>query len=178
MLRRYVRPYSGWLWSGVALNALSAIFNIFSFSLLIPILKILFNINDLHYDFIRWDTPGASLKDTAINNLYWYVSEAIRNMGAGTVLLLLCLVLCFFTLLKTACYFGSSAVMVPIRTGVVKDIRGSMYDKILSLPLGYYTRERKGDIIARMSGDVQEVESKCFTTQCTLSFLRLSPSFF
>ena len=159
MLRRYVRPYSGWLWSGVALNALSAIFNIFSFSLLIPILKILFNINDLHYDFIPWDTPGASLKDTAINNLYWYVSEAIRNMGAGTVLLLLCLVLCFFTLLKTACYFGSSAVMVPIRTGVVKDIRGSMYDKILSLPLGYYTRERKGDIIARMSGDVQEVET-------------------
>ena len=135
MFKRYVSPYAGWLWSGVILNALSAIFNIFSFSLLIPILKILFNINDLHYEFIPWDTPGASFKDTAVNNLYWYVSDAIQNWGPGTVLLLLCLVLCFFTLLKTACYFGSSAVMVPIRTGVVKDIRGQMYNKILSLPL-------------------------------------------
>ena len=159
MFKRFVSPYAGWLWSGVFLNALSAVFNIFSFSLLIPILKILFNINDLHYEFIPWDTPGASFKDTAINNLYWYVSDAMQNLGAGTVLLLLCLVLCFFTLLKTACYFGSSAVMVPIRTGVVKDIRGQMYDKILSLPLGWFSRERKGDIIARMSGDVQEVET-------------------
>ena len=159
MFKRYVSPYAGWLWSGVILNALSAVFNIFSFSLLIPILKILFNINDLHYEFIPWDTPGASFKDTAVNNLYWYVSDAIQNWGPGTVLLLLCLVLCFFTLLKTACYFGSSAVMVPIRTGVVKDIRGQMYNKILSLPLGYFSRERKGDIIARMSGDVQEVET-------------------
>ena len=159
MFKRFVSPYAGWLWSGVFLTALSAVFNIFSFSLLIPILKILFNINDLHYEFIPWDTPGASFKDTAINNLYWYVSDAMQNLGAGTVLLLLCLVLCFFTLLKTACYFGSSAVMVPIRTGVVKDIRGQMYDKILSLPLGWFSRERKGDIIARMSGDVQEVET-------------------
>lgn len=159
MFRRFVSPYSGWLLSGVFLNALSAVFNIFSFSLLIPILKILFNIGDLHYEFIPWNTPGASFKDTAINNLYWYVSDAMQNLGAGTVLLLLCLVLCFFTLLKTACYFGSSAVMVPIRTGVVKDIRGQMYNKILSLPLGWFSRERKGDIIARMSGDVQEVET-------------------
>ena len=159
MLKRYVRPYSGWLWSGVLLNALSAIFNIFSFSLLIPILKILFNINEMHYDFVPWDTPGASFKDTAVNNLYWYVSQAMQDWGPGTVLLLLCLVLCFFTLLKTACYFGSSAVMVPIRTGVVKDIRTQMYGKILSLPLGFFSRERKGDIIARISGDVQEVET-------------------
>ena len=159
MLRRFVSPYRGWLWGGVFLNILSAVFNIFSFALLIPILKMLFNINDLHYEFIPWDTPGASFKDTAVNNLYWYVGDAITSRGPAVVLLALCLVLCVFTLLKTACYFGSSAVMVPIRTGVVKDIRGRLYDKILSLPLGFFTRERKGDIIARMSGDVQEVET-------------------
>ena len=158
ILRRYVRPYSGYLWGSVVLNALSAIFNIFSFTLLIPILKILFSIDRMQYEFIPWDS-GAGFKETAVNNLYWYVSQSMQQWGPGTVLLLLCLVLCFFTLLKTACYFGSAAVMVPIRTGVVKDLRTQLYGKILSLPLGYFSRERKGDIMARMSGDVQEVET-------------------
>ncbi|MBR4809025.1 MAG: ABC transporter ATP-binding protein [Bacteroidales bacterium] len=158
VLRRYVKPYRGYLGGSVVLNILSAVFNIFSFSLLIPILKILFNIDKMQYEFIPWDSAGR-VRDIALNNLYWYVSDAMGKWGAGSVLLALCLILCFFTLLKTACYFGSSAVMVPIRTGVVKDLRKELYDKVLSLPLGWFSRERRGDIIARMSGDVQEVES-------------------
>ena len=151
VLKRYVRPYRGYLGGSVVLNILSAVFNIFSFSLLIPILKILFNIDRMQYEFIPWDSAGR-MRDIALNNLYWYVSDAIGKWGAGSVLLALCLVLCFFTLLKTACYFGSSAVMVPIRTGVVKDLRKELYDKVLALPLGWFSRERKGDIM-------QEVES-------------------
>ncbi len=158
VLRRYIGPYRGYLGGSVVLNILSAVFNIFSFTLLIPILRILFGIDTSSYSFIPWDADVA-FKEKALGNLYFYVTEAIGNWGPGRVLLALCLVLCFFTLLKTACYFGSSAVMVPIRTGVVKDMRKELYDKILSLPLGYFSRERKGDIIARMSGDVQEVET-------------------
>ena len=141
------------------MNILSAVFNIFSFSLLIPILQILFNINEMQYEFIAWDSDAASLKDIAINNLYWFVTEAMSKWGAANVLLLLCLSLSLITALKTACYFGSTAVMVPIRTGIVKDLRMELYDKILSLPIGYFSQERKGDIIARISGDVQEVET-------------------
>ncbi len=161
MLSRYIRPYRGYLGGSVFLNILSAVFNIFSFTLLIPILRILFGMDTSRYEFIPWGSlPGFNgFKQTALNNLYWYVTDAIAVNGAGRVLLVLCLVLCFFTLLKTACYFGSTAVMVPIRTGVVKDMRQELYDKVLSLPLGYFSRERKGDIIARMSGDVQEVET-------------------
>ena len=159
ILRRYVAPYKSWLGGSVALNILSAVFNIFSFSLLIPILQILFNINEMEYAFMDWDTAGAAFKDIAVNNLYWYVTELMGRWGAGNVLLALCLGLTLITAVKTACYFGASAVMVPIRTGIVKDLRMEIYDKILSLPLGYFSQERKGDIIARMSGDVQEVET-------------------
>ncbi len=158
-LKRYVSPYKGWLGASVVLNILSALFNIFSFSLLIPILKILFNINEMQYEFIPWDTPGADITNTAINNLYWFVSGLMERWGPGNVLLGLCLALSLITAVKTACYFGASAVMVPIRTGMVKDLRMDMYRKILGLPLGYFSQERKGDIIARMSGDVQEVEN-------------------
>ena len=159
ILKRFASPYKGYLGGSVVLNILSALFNVFSFSLLIPILQILFNINEMQYEFIAWDSGVASLKDIAINNLYWFVTEAMGKWGAGTVLLMLCLALSLITAVKTACYFGASAVMIPIRTGVVKDIRTSLYNKILSLPLGYFSQERKGDIIARMSGDVQEVEN-------------------
>ncbi len=138
---------------------LSAIFNIFSFSLLIPILQILFNINEMHYEFMPWDSASAGFKDIAVNNLYFYVTGMIDKWGAGNVLLLLCLSLSLLTAIKTTCYFGSTAVMVPIRTGIVKDLRMELYNKILALPLGYFSQERKGDIIARMSGDAQEVET-------------------
>ena len=159
IVKRYVSPYKGYLGGSVVLNMLSAIFNVFSFSLLIPILQILFNINEMHYEFIPWDSADAGLKDIAVNNLYFYVTGMMDKWGAGNVLLLLCLSLSLLTAIKTTCYFGSTAVMVPIRTGIVKDLRMELYNKILALPLGYFSQERKGDIIARMSGDAQEVET-------------------
>ena len=159
VIKRYAAPYKKYLAGSVVLNILSAVFNIFSFSLIIPILQILFNINEMQYEFIPWDTTGMAFKDIAINNLYWYVTDAMTSFGPGTVLLLLCLFLIVMTALKTSCYFGANAVMVPIRTGIVKDLRMQIYDKILFLPLGFFSQERKGDIIARMSGDVQEVET-------------------
>ena len=113
----------------------------------------------MHYDFIPWDSTSAGFKDIAVNNLYWFVTGMMDKWGAGNVLLALCLSLSLLTAIKTACYFGSTAVMVPIRTGIVKDLRMELYNKILALPLGYFSQERKGDIIARMSGDAQEVET-------------------
>ena len=159
ILKRYAWPYKGWLGGSVVLNILSAVFNIFSFSLLIPILKILFNISEMQYEFIPWDTPGGDFTNIAVNNLYYFVTGLMQQWGASKVLLVLCLALSAITAVKTACYFGASAVMVPIRTGIVKDLRMDLYRKIVSLPLGYFSQERKGDIIARMSGDVQEVEN-------------------
>ena len=158
MLRHYVAPYRKYLGGSVLLNILSAILNLVSFSLIVPILKILFNIDGKVYAFVPWDAEmdfGAKL----LNNVYWYVSQFMAAHGAAVTLLLLCLALCVMTVFKTASYFGASAVMVPIRTGLVKDIRMEIYRKILSLPLGFFSEERKGDIIARISGDVQEVET-------------------
>ncbi|MCQ2187922.1 MAG: ABC transporter ATP-binding protein/permease [Bacteroidales bacterium] len=159
IIKKYVAPYKKYLGGSVLMNILSAIFNIFSFSLIIPILQILFNINEMQYEFIPWDAVGMGKKEIILNNLYWYVTDAIGNFGANKVLMLLCLFLIIMTAIKTACYFGASAVMVPIRTGIVKDMRMELYNKIIALPLGYFSQERKGDIIARMSGDVQEVET-------------------
>ena len=141
----------------VGLNILSAVFNVFSFTLLIPILQILFEMDNQVYEFMAWET--ASLKDVAINNFYYYVTEMIKQNGASMTLLFLGLFLAGMTLLKTSCYFGSSAVMIPLRTGVVRDIRIMVYTKVMSLPLGFFSEERKGDIMARMSGDVGEVEN-------------------
>lgn len=141
----------------VGLNILSAVFNVFSFTLLIPILQILFEMDNQVYEFMAWDS--ASLKDVAINNFYYYVTEMIKQNGASMTLLFLGLFLAGMTLLKTSCYFGSSAVMIPLRTGVVRDIRIMVYTKVMSLPLGFFSEERKGDIMARMSGDVGEVEN-------------------
>ena len=164
VIRRYVAPYKRYLAGSVVLNILSAIFNIFSFTLIIPLLRILFNTSDTVYQFIPWDTPGMSLKNIALNNAYWWVTDMMATIGASKVLLLLCGFLGVMTLLKTACYFGSSAVMIPSRTGVVRDIRMQLYDKILYLPLGFFSQERKGDIIARMSGDVNEIENSIMST--------------
>lgn len=141
----------------IGLNILSAVFNVFSFTLLIPILQILFEMDNHVYEFMAWDS--ASVKDVAINNFYYYVSEMIQHNGSSMTLLFLGLFLTGMTLLKTSCYFASSAVMIPLRTGVVRDIRIMVYTKVMSLPLGFFSEERKGDIMARMSGDVGEVES-------------------
>lgn len=164
MIKRYVAPYRKYLGESVLMNVLSAVFNIFSFTLIIPILKILFNLDSSIYSFIAWNDASASFKDKVLNNLYWFVSQSIIDLGAGTVLLILCLILSFMTLLKTACYFGSSAVMIPLRTGIVKDLRMQVYDKVLTLPLGFFSQEKKGDIIARISGDVSEVENSITST--------------
>lgn len=164
MMKRYVAPYRKHLGNSVLMNILSAVFNIFSFSLLIPILKILFSLDTTVYTFMPWNDTAQSFKTKLLNNVYWYVSQNIMDHGAGTVLLVLCLILSFMTLLKTACYFGASAVMIPLRTGIVKDLRMELYDKILSLPIGFFSQEKKGDIIARMSGDVSEVESSITST--------------
>ena len=159
MMKRYVAPYTGYLGGAVVLNILSAVFNIFSFSLIIPILQILFELDSTVYQFVPWDSADMGMKDILVNNMYYYVTIVIGKYGASNTLLLLG---CFFglmTLLKTGCYFGSSAIMVPLRTGIVRDIRTQVYNKMMSLPLGFFSQERKGDIIARMSGDVGEIEN-------------------
>lgn len=158
MMRRFVSPYRKYLGWAVLLNLLSAVFNIFSFTLLIPILQILFKINQQTYSFIPWDSD-MGIKDVAINNFYYSVSRMIESYGASETLLFLGLFLAFMTLLKTSCYFASSAVMIPLRTGIVRDIRIMVYSKVMYLPLSFFSEERKGDIIARMSGDVGEVEN-------------------
>ena len=157
MMRRFVSPYKKYLFGAVLLNIFSAIFNIFSFTLIIPILQILFKINDKVYEFIPWDA-AMDLKDKVTNNMYFYVTGLIEQYGGSVTLLVLGLFLGVMTALKTSCYFGSSAVMVPLRTGVVRDIRVTVYNKMMRLPLGFFSQERKGDIIARMSGDVGEIE--------------------
>ncbi len=159
LMRRFVSPYKKFLGWAVFLNLLSAVFNIFSFTLLIPILQTLFKMDNKVYEFIPWDAAGEGLKDIAVNNFYYYVTRMIEINGPSLTLLFLGLFLAFMTLLKTSCYFASSAVMIPLRTGVVRDIRIMVYSKVMSLPLGFFSEERKGDIIARMSGDVGEVEN-------------------
>ena len=161
LLKRYVPPYKKSLMWAVLLNILSAIFNIFSFALIIPILQILFKIEDVeHVDFIPWsEATSENFTEVALNNGNYYLNNFIETVGPSTTLLLLGVFLVVMTLLKTASYFGSSAAIIPLRTGVVRDIRTQLYNKVLSLPLGFFSKERKGDIIARMSGDVVEVEN-------------------
>jgi ATP-binding cassette subfamily B protein/subfamily B ATP-binding cassette protein MsbA len=158
MMRRFVSPYKRYLFGSVVLNILSAVFNIFSFTLLIPILQILFEMDKTVYEFMPWDS-AAGIKEIAVNNFYYYVSQLINTYGPSLTLLFLGLFLALMTLLKTSCYFGSSAIMIPLRTGVVRDIRTQVYAKVVSLPLAFFSEERKGDIIARMSGDVVEIET-------------------
>lgn len=159
LMRRFVTPYKKYIGWAIVLNVLSAIFNVFSFTLLIPILNILFKTGDNAqvYRFMEWG--AGSLKEVAVNNFYYYITRLIEAYGPSTTLLLLGLFLAFMTMLKTSCYFGSSAVMIPLRTGVVRDIRVMVYSKVMHLPLSFFSEERKGDIIARMSGDVGEIEN-------------------
>ena len=166
MMRQYASPYKGYLAGAVVLNILSVVFNIFSFAVLVPLLNILFKVDTTTYTFIPWGSlqGWSGFKDTLMNNFYYYVSQYIAAHGPMNTLLLLGGVMIFFTALKTSCYFGANAVMVPISTGIVKDIRNRIYNKILDLPIGFFTEERKGDIIARISGDVSEVENSVVAT--------------
>ena len=159
ILQRYVRPYRKYLTGSVAFNLLSAVFNIFSFSLIVPILNILFKMDNRIYSFIEWSDESAGIKEKLISNTYFYVTQLIDTYGASVTLLWLGVFLGVTAAIKCAFYFASSAIMVPLRTGIVRDIRVSVYNKVLALPLGFFSSERKGDIIARMSGDVNEVEN-------------------
>lgn len=156
VLKRFAAPYKKYLAGSVVLNLFSAVFNIFSFALLIPILNILFKMDSTVYEFMPWS--GTPTKEQIMNNFYYYVSQMIDKFGGSTTLLLLGLIFAAITVLKTSCYFASSAVMVPLRTGIVRDIRTMVYNKLLSLPMGFFSKQKKGDIIARMSGDVTEIE--------------------
>ena len=159
LLLRYVAPYKRYLFGSLLFNLLSAVLNVFSFLSLMPMLKILFRLDTTRYTFIPWDTPDASFKDILLNNLYYCTTDLIHVYGASTALLFIGLFLITATLLKTSCYFASVGIMVPMRTGIVRDIRSSVYHKIVSLPLSFFSDERKGDIMARMSGDVNEIEN-------------------
>lgn len=159
-LRRFVRPYRRNLVGSVIFNLLSAFLNVFSFVLIVPILKILFQIEDAEsYQYIA--LAGADVSDyfdILKNNFYYWVTEFIEKYSASKTLLLLGVILIVMTLFKTACYYASTAVMVPLRTGLVRDMRTKIYDKILSLPMSFFSKERKGDIITRMSADVSAIE--------------------
>ncbi len=161
VLKRYIPPYKKSLILSLIFTLTSAVLNVFSFMIIIPILQILFKIRDVEeVEFIPWDRATMeNFGDIAMNNGNYYLNNFIESVGPSTTLLLLGLFLVVMTLLKTASYFGSSAAIIPLRTGVVRDIRTQLYDKVLSLPLGFFSKERKGDIIARMSGDVVEVEN-------------------
>ena len=160
-LRRFVRPYRRNLVGSVAYNLLSAILNVFSFALIVPILRILFKISTETYEYTPFSEAGGlrGFFNVIKDNFFYKVTDFISQYGESKTLLILGLVLIVMTFFKTACYFGASAVMVPLRNGVVRDIRIRIYDKILSLPMGFFSKERKGDIITRMSGDVSEIEN-------------------
>ena len=159
VLRRFVPPYKKYLILSVVFNILSAILNIFSFAALIPILQILFQTSDAATATELMDWDWTNIQAVLMNNMNYYVNGLIAEWGQTTTLLFIGLFLAATTFLKTGAYFLSAATIIPIRTGVVRDIRNQLYEKITSLPLGFFSEERKGDIIARMSGDVQEIEN-------------------
>lgn len=164
VLRRFVPPYKKYLILSIVFNIISAVLNIFSFAALIPILQILFQVDGglRANELMAWD--WNNIKEVMQNNMSYYVQMWVIDYGATTTLLLIGLFLAFMTFMKTSFYFLSSASIIPIRTGVVRDIRNQLYRKITSLHLGFFSEERKGDIIARMSGDVQEIENSIMSS--------------
>ena len=164
VLLRFVPPYKKYLFMSVFFNILSALLNIFSFAALIPILQILFQVDGglRANELMDWDWDN--IKEVLTNNGAYYVQQMVIETSATTTLLFIGLFLAFMTLLKTTAYFLSSASVMPIRTGVVRDIRNQLYHKITSLSLSFFSEERKGDIIARMSGDVQEIENSIMSS--------------
>ena len=164
VLKRFLPPYKKYLALTIVFNMLSALLNIFSFAALIPILQILFRTEGTGTATQLMPWSFDNLKDVISNNADYYVTQLIHSVGSTTTLLLIGLFLAFTTMLKTGAYFLSSATIIPMRTGIVRDIRNQLYRKITSLPLGFFSDERKGDIIARMTGDVGEVESSIMSS--------------
>lgn len=156
ILARFVPPYKKYLFLNIFFNLLTAFLTLFSFALIIPILQMLFKINSATYSFMEWGS--GSLKDVAVNNFYYYTQGIISSSGASMALAFLAVALVVMTAFKTLAAYASAYFLIPLRAGVVRDIRKAIYDKIVGLPLGFFTNERKGDVMARMSGDVNEVE--------------------
>ncbi len=162
ILVRFVPPYKKFLVLNILFNLLTAFLTLFSFALIIPILQMLFKINEANYVFMDWNS--ASLKDVAVNNFYYYTQVIIENWGQSAALATLAIALVVMTAFKTGAAYLSSYFLIPIRSGIVRDIRNTIYNKIVSLPIGFFTSERKGDVMARMSGDVNEVENSIMSS--------------
>ena len=157
IMGKYFARYKGYIVGTLSVNILSAIFNVVSFSVLMPILEILFETKHERYVFMAWDS--GDMKDVAFNNLYYYSQVLVDTHGPATTLLLLGLALCVLTFFKTAAYFGGSACLMPLRTGIVRDIRNDIYKKVLHLPLAFFSEKRKGDILTRITSDVGEIDA-------------------
>ena len=157
LIKQFIPPYRKFLLGNLTLNLLAQILNVFSFALLIPILQILFKVSDTQYDYMT--LADGNIAEVIKNNFYYYMNHFIEVHGALWVLIMSGVILIVMTFLKTACYFGSSATLIPLRTGVVRDIRIKVYNKVMSLPLSFFSEERKGDIISRMSSDVSGLET-------------------
>ena len=162
LFRRFVPPYKKYLFLNIAFNFLAAFLTLFSFAVIIPILEILFKIKEASYQYMDWGQ--GSLKDVVINNFYYYTQECIADWGPMGTLAAMAGLLVFMTMLKTGATYLSSFFVIPMRAGIVRDIRNFVYDKIVQLPIGYFTNERKGDVMARMTGDVAEVENSIMST--------------
>lgn len=167
LIKRFVPPYKKQVFLNIFFNIISAILNVFSFALIVPILRILFKVTDAVYEYIPVDTSSLkAMFDMKVleNNFYWYLTKIMETYSGGVVLLVLGLGLVIMTVLKTGTTYLSGYYIVGVRTGVVRDIRKQINDKVLSLPLGFFSNERKGDIIARMTGDVGEVENSVMSS--------------
>lgn len=157
LLRRFVPPYKKYLALNILFNILAAILTLFSFALIVPILEMLFGISEGHYAYMS--LADGSMKEVVVNNFYYYTQESISHFGQSSTLALLAALLVFMTALKTGATYLSAYFIIPLRSGIVRDIRNYLYDKITRLSIGFFTTERKGDIMARMSGDVAEIEN-------------------
>ena len=157
LLRRFVPPYKKYLILNIIFNVLAAVLTLFSFALIVPILEMLFGISEGYYEYMA--IGDASLKEVVVNDFYYYTQQSIVHLGQSRTLALLAAALVFMTGLKTGATYLSAYFIIPLRSGIVRDIRNYLYDKITKLPISFFTTERKGDIMARMSGDVAEIEN-------------------
>lgn len=164
IFKRFLPPYKKYVALSFLFNLLTALLNVFSLATIIPILQVLFKVNDKVFEFIPWETKGISIIDIVLNNGNWYMARLIEIHGGSTTLMFLAIVLVVMTLFKTGTAYFGSYFTIPIRTGVVKDIRNKINDKILALHIGFFSEERKGDILARISGDVNEVENSVMSS--------------
>lgn len=157
ILKRFVPPYKKYLALNVFFNVLSAFLTLFSFAVIIPILEMLFKVKEATYTYM--DAGSGSIKEVAVNNFYYYTQEAINTYGPTVTLALLAALLVVMTGLKTGVTFLASYFVIPMRNGIVRDIRNYVFDKMVVLPISFFTQERKGDVMARMTGDVGEIEN-------------------